>query len=381
MFEVAVVGAGHNGLVCAALLERAGLEVAVVETGAVGGAVRSAELLPGHVFSTCAYALHLLHERVMDELRVELDLIGAPPRIAVLPDGEVWRDDLPDGWDGAWEELARRVDPFVLGDAPAFDDELTVAGLLDRHARSDEERAVLAPPFLECDPREPGSALAHAYIETSRVRAKRLQGIPRGGMGQLTRALLDATSAPIVREATAPVVVRTDPQPASHTERALQGTRLHFSLAGTPDVSRLVEHPRELGVVFLLPSLDWYLTGEPFLELQIPTFLDDTLAPPGRHNLSVYVPRGRITPAQAVERASLAIPNLPGLVDGVAEIPLPTPIHHAPHHPACMWANRPGPRLGERRYLGGAGAHPGGEVSGAPGWNAAQAVLADLRDR
>jgi phytoene dehydrogenase-like protein len=51
-----VIGAGHNGLVCAAELARAGVEVIVVDQAPkVGGAVGSAELtLPGFVHDTCA---------------------------------------------------------------------------------------------------------------------------------------------------------------------------------------------------------------------------------------------------------------------------------------------------------------------------------------
>jgi phytoene dehydrogenase-like protein len=79
--DVVVVGAGHNGLAAAAYLAPAGLEVLVVEErDRIGGAASTEELVPGFRFSTCAYALHLLHERVVDELALELDVIPLPPR-------------------------------------------------------------------------------------------------------------------------------------------------------------------------------------------------------------------------------------------------------------------------------------------------------------
>ena len=51
--DVIVVGAGHNGLVCAAYLARAGYDVRVVERRhVVGGAVCTEEVIPGHKIDT-----------------------------------------------------------------------------------------------------------------------------------------------------------------------------------------------------------------------------------------------------------------------------------------------------------------------------------------
>ena len=54
-FDVAIVGAGHNGLIAAAYLAKAGLNVAVFEkNGWVGGMSSTYEFIPGYKFSTGA---------------------------------------------------------------------------------------------------------------------------------------------------------------------------------------------------------------------------------------------------------------------------------------------------------------------------------------
>jgi phytoene dehydrogenase-like protein len=68
-WDVIVVGAGHNGLACAAYLARAGQRVLVVESRTrVGGACTIEEPFPGVRMSPCAYLAGLLHPVVIDEL-------------------------------------------------------------------------------------------------------------------------------------------------------------------------------------------------------------------------------------------------------------------------------------------------------------------------
>jgi phytoene dehydrogenase-like protein len=69
--DAIIVGAGHNGLVCACYLARAGLKVKVLERrGVVGGAAVTEEFHPGFRNSTAAYTVSLLQPKVIRELRL-----------------------------------------------------------------------------------------------------------------------------------------------------------------------------------------------------------------------------------------------------------------------------------------------------------------------
>src|SRR5262245_31506206 len=70
-WDAVIVGAGHNGLTCAAYLAKAGQRVLVVEAKKrVGGACTLQEPWPGFRISPCAYLVGLLHPLVIEELRM-----------------------------------------------------------------------------------------------------------------------------------------------------------------------------------------------------------------------------------------------------------------------------------------------------------------------
>src|SRR6185503_2191952 len=70
-YDVVIIGAGHNGLTCAAYLGMAGLKVKVVERrGEVGGAAVTEEFCPGFRNSVAAYTGSLLNPKIIADLRL-----------------------------------------------------------------------------------------------------------------------------------------------------------------------------------------------------------------------------------------------------------------------------------------------------------------------
>jgi phytoene dehydrogenase-like protein len=212
--------------------------------------------------------------------------------------------------------------------------------------------------------------------------------------------------------------------PADFTERmgryaSGSGTfRMNLALSELPRFSALPEPGDHLTAgIIIAPSLAYMdrahaearLNGwssKPIVEMLIPSTLDDTLAPPGAHVASLFCQH--VSPE--LEDAHR---------DTVADLMIDTVDAHAPGFKASVLGRIAlGPRDLERRfglvggdifhgrlsldqlfsarpvlghadyrmpvpglYLCGSGAHPGGGVTGAPGHNAARAILADLKPR
>ncbi|MBL8950221.1 MAG: NAD(P)/FAD-dependent oxidoreductase [Myxococcaceae bacterium] len=70
-YDAIIVGAGHNGLVCAAYLAKAGKKVLVLERRhLVGGAAVSEQIFPGFTFSSCSYVVSLLRPKIIRDLEL-----------------------------------------------------------------------------------------------------------------------------------------------------------------------------------------------------------------------------------------------------------------------------------------------------------------------
>ncbi|MBO9874873.1 MULTISPECIES: phytoene desaturase family protein [Xanthomonas] len=193
--------------------------------------------------------------------------------------------------------------------------------------------------------------------------------------------------------------------------------RMNVALSHLPSFSALPGPGDHLtaGIV-LAPSLDYMdrayhdarthgWSREPIVELLIPSTLDDSLAPPGQHVASLFcqhvapqLPDGRSWDAHRDEVADLMIATVeryaPGFAASVLGRQVLSPldlertfgliggdIFHGALSLNQLFSARP--MLGQAAYRGaipglflcGSGTHPGGGVTGAPGHNAAMALL------
>jgi len=195
--------------------------------------------------------------------------------------------------------------------------------------------------------------------------------------------------------------------------------RMNVALSGLPSFTSLPGPGDHLTAgIIIAPSLDYmdraWLTArtegwsrEPVVEILIPSTLDDSLAPAGRHVASLFcqhfpydVAGGWDTRREEAADHILThvdrfAPGFKDLVIGrLALSPLDLErrfgliggdIFHGKMGLDQLFSNRPMLGHADYRmplpglYLCGAGAHPGGGVTGAPGHNAARAVLADRR--
>ena len=142
-FDALVIGAGHNGLTCAAYLAKAGLKVKILERRTVvGGAAVTEEFCPGFKNSVYSYAISLLNPKIIRDLELEkhgLTIIEKPAgTLSLLGD-----DHLQLTRDG--QQVKREVARFSHRDASrvhAFDEEIARVALAVRGI------AMSAPPDI-----------------------------------------------------------------------------------------------------------------------------------------------------------------------------------------------------------------------------------------
>jgi len=264
-FDVVIVGAGHNGLVTAAYLARAGRRVLVLESRElVGGCAVTEEVWPGYRVSTASYLSSLMQEKVVREL--ELQRFGYhvdakdPAFFSPFPDGRhlfMWQDraktlaeiakfsardaDAYPKYEAHLERLAIVAESLLLTTPPNFPphgpgdyieylklagrlrgltrDEIvglvkiftqSAADFLDEWFESEQLKVTLATDGVigaNGGPRSPGTAYILLHHCMGGVNGHRgLWGFVRGGMGAVSNAIADsARSRGVVIRTNAPV--------------------------------------------------------------------------------------------------------------------------------------------------------------------------------
>ena len=158
-FDAIVVGAGHNGLVCATVLAKSGRKVLVLEANEqVGGAAVTREFFDGYSVSACAHLLYQLQPEVRRELGLTPALAGENMQtIALDSAGRHVRYDAS-GVDGVSDEDARNYTAFT-------DRMQTFAKLLQRYLNR-------PPPRLGTSDRGDLSTLARLGFDLRRLGKK-----------------------------------------------------------------------------------------------------------------------------------------------------------------------------------------------------------------
>jgi phytoene dehydrogenase-like protein len=523
-YDAVVLGAGHNGLIAACYLARAGLSVLVVERNDyVGGAAVSRKLYQDFTYSNCSYVCSLLRPEIMRELELPrhgLQIIPYEGGCTMMRDGGHLA--LYDNHDAMRREIARHsprdaeaydrfsrdvlrqcrfIKPLLmrtppdptsfrprdimellyigqrfhrLGEMRMYETlrfwTMSAADFLDEYFESDVVKAHFAGSSIigtALGPRSPGTAyvLLHHYMGDI-DDAVGAWGFARGGMGAVTQALAASfkASGGAIRTGAAVERVLTSAGRVSGVALA-DGTEIAAGLVVSGmDVKRTflnIVEPHDLPGEFLdavrkfkirgssgklnialdgLPTFpaipsgspcirgDLHITDSidmmerayddwkagqwsqvPYVDMLMPSQIDPTMAPDGKHYMSVFVQycpyklaNGEWTDGKraafgdtVIEAIARHSPDFRKLILH-AEIRTPWDIENEVGLTEGnifqgeltmdqLLFNRPVPGYAQYRspvrglYMCGSSTHPGGGVMGAPGANAAREILLDVK--
>ncbi len=520
-YDAIVVGGGHNGLVCAAYLAKAGKSVLVLERRHVlGGAAVSEEVFPGFTYSACSYVVSLFRPHIIRDLNLAkhgLDIIPMDCSFLPLPSGDSlarWGDahktrreiarfsakdaEIYPEFGRAMGQMARFVKPII--DQAAFDPSslnplellelmktakrfrdlgkdkmvllskmmtMSAVDFLDMWFESDTLKAPMSVSgiigtFLGV--RSPGTAyvLLHHYMGEI-DGAFRSWGFSRGGTGQISLSCARAAESfgaeirtkadvqtIIVKDGRAHGVVlqNGDEFRAKVVVSGVDPHRTFFKMVGDKHldgefVSALKKYKMRgssgkvnlavdrvpnftcrpgdgahlRGDIAIAPSIEYLekaydeakygdFSKRPFINAVIPSLVDPSVAPPGKHVISCFVqyapyalkegadqwPKKREAFGDAV--VDTLSEYAPDLKKSILHRQVITPwdleqeygmtegnIFHgelsleqlAFLRPTAKWAHYETPI--DSLFLCGSGAHPGGGLMGGPGELASRAVL------
>jgi phytoene dehydrogenase-like protein len=514
-YDAVIIGGGHNGLVAACYLAKAGFDVCVLERyHTVGGAAISEEIAgaPGHIASTGSYVLSLAPQKILNELDVwehGVELIPrAPKSFSPLPDGasivywedqeaflkEVARFSQADAaayphYDAMVERACEVMDQFILRNPPSWAE---FAAAFDRPGDAHVFKmmilgavADIAEYYFETDimqgstcalgligtfrgPRDAGTGYVKLYHSMGMATGKRGHwAYVRGAMGSVTQALASVARVHGVEVRTgaevAQVIVRdgravgvalaggeevlgktvlsnADPKrtyltlverkelPEAYARdiEAIQITspvmKINLAIAELPRYTALEGKDVTLGQnggVHIAPSIDYLQrayedarngrpSDYPFFSVHAQSAVDGSLAPEGKHTISIftqYFPYALAEGTWDARREEIAKHTIgrfaeyaPNVADAVITAQVLAPpdiearfgltgghIFQGELVPEQAFDMRPVPGStsyeGPIRslYLCGSGAWPGGCVMGAPGHNAAHEAIEKLR--
>jgi len=521
IFDAVIVGAGHNGLVCAAYLAKAGKKVLVLEQRHIlGGAAASDEIFPGFTFSVFSYVVSLFRPHIIRELELTRHgyrVIPLECTFTPFPDGEsltrcgdpqatrreIARFSPKDAemaprFSMAMTKMAGFIKHIIDGPAPdpasfKIGEIIKLLGLGRRFKELDADDRYLftklmtmsAVEFLDLwfesdrlkgpmsvsgiigtflGVRSPGTAyvLLHHYMGEI-DGAFRSWGLSKGGTGGVSLACARAarsfgaeilTEAPVeeirVKDGRATgVVVRGGQEIKSKIVISAADThQTFFKMVGEPHldkefvrqlkrfkyrgssakvnlaVDRLPdfickpgEGPHLRGDITIAPGVDYLenayddakygnFSKKPFLDIVIPSLTDPSVAPPGKHVISIFV---QYAPYHIKEGAAqwpqkrealgdTVIDTLteycPNLKDSILHRQIVTPWdleqdvgltegnifqgelsleQLGPFRPVAGWSRYRTPI--HNLWLCGSCVHPGGGIMGAPGELAAKSIL------